>query len=215
MRILKTLVRTIIFLVIGLAGTIAILFGANMLITAQNPVKPRSGVFIYIDSWDHGYVHASGTWTMENARPAFPIQTSTIKCYKDEKSCTASQAEIAFGNMLNLEMYNYDITKLYNTTILFRTDTECVEYVYTIDRPNKRLFGTRTKKPNTGAECSDVDNKAIRLTLVDGFIVWKTVNQEAESKIAPFMWIIVVVWWLLLAFLFFWRRLGRAQHIAT
>ncbi|MBR1267032.1 hypothetical protein JQ629_05855 [Bradyrhizobium sp. AUGA SZCCT0222] len=214
MGFLKAIGWGILFLIIALAGTLAIVIGANSLIAAHNPVMPRSGVSVYTDSWDRGYVVASGTWTMENARQAFPIQTSKIRCMRDEKTCTVAQAEIAFGNILNLETYSYDIAKWDNTTILFRTDTECVEYVYTIDRANKRLLGTRTKKPKAGAECSAVEDKALRLAFVDGFDVWKTVNQEAESKIAPIMWAVVGAWWLLFGW-WFWSKRKSARNLAA
>ena len=100
----------------------------------------------------------------------------------------------------------YDITKWDSTTILFRTDTDCVEYVYTVDRSNKRLFGTRTKKTNTGSDCTMVEDKPLRLTLVDGFDVWKNINQEVEAKYVPFVWLTVAAWWLLPDLIIFRRR---------
>ncbi|MEH2498969.1 hypothetical protein V1294_005448 [Bradyrhizobium sp. AZCC 1678] len=206
MRFFKAIGLGVLFLFIGLAGTLAIIIAANLLITAQNPIMLRSGISVYTDSWDRGYVMASGTWTMENARQAFPIQTSKIRCIREEKSCTAAQAEISFGNMLHLETYSYDITKWDSTTILFRTDTDCVEYVYTVDRSNKRLVGTRTKKTNTGSDCTMVEDKPLRLTLVDGFDVWKNINQEVEAKYVPFVWLTVAAWWLLLGLIMFLRR---------
>jgi len=214
-KILKALVSTITFLFIGLAGTLAIIGVTNLIIRSKNPVMLPSGASVTTDFWDRGYVYGRGTWTMGNAKPAFPIQTSIIKCNKEEKSCLAAQAEVVLGYLLNLEMYSYDITKWDNTTILFRTDNECVEYVYTIDRLNKRLFGTRTKKRDASADCSGLEDKALQLTLVDGFEVWRSLNQEAESKIAPVMWMIIGGLWFLLAF-FFWyrrRRTQQTQHV--
>ena len=206
MRILKAIGRGVLFLVIGLVGTLAILIGATFLVGTQTPVSLPSGVFVYTDAWDRGYVYASGTWTMENSRQAFPIQTSKIRCNREEKSCTNAQAEISFGKMLHLETYNYDVIKWDGTTIIFRTATDCVEYIYTVDRANKRLFGTRTKKPNTGTDCTMIEDKPLRLTLVDGFDVWKNINQEVEAKYFPFMWMAVAAWWLLLGLIMFWRR---------
>jgi hypothetical protein len=205
-RIIKAIGWAILFLSIGLMGSLAILIGATFLIGTQSPISLPSGVFVYTDAWDRGYVYASGTWTMENSRQAFPVQTSKIRCIREEKSCTNAQAEIAFRKMLHLETYNYDITKWDNTTILFRTATDCVEYVYTVDRSNKRLVGTRTKKANTGTDCTMIEDKPLRLTLVDGFDVWKGLNQEVEATYFPFMWMAVAAWWPLLAWMMFWRR---------
>ena len=121
----------------GLIGTVVILLAGFSIVNSLTPIKLPVGPHVYVDAWDRGFVSATGTWTMENDRPAFPVQTSNIRCYRDDKSCTAAQAEIAFGDTLHLETYNYDITKWDNTTILFRTDAACVEYIYTIDRANK------------------------------------------------------------------------------
>jgi hypothetical protein len=206
LRVLKAVGWSVLFVVVGLAGTLAILAGATFLISTQNPVSLSSGVLVYTDAWDRGYVYASGTWTMENSRQAFPIQTSKIRCNREEKSCTNAQAEIAFGKMLHLETYNYDITKWDNTTILFRTATDCVEYVYTVDRSNKRLVGTRTKKATFGTDCTLIEDKPLRLALVDGYDVWNKLSQEVEAKYHPFMWMAVVAWWPLLGLMMFWRR---------
>ncbi len=212
MRLLKSIGWAILFVVMGLIGTLAILAGATFLIATQRPISLPPGVFVYTDAWDRGYVYASGTLTMENSRQAFPIQTSKIKCVREEKSCTNAQAEIAFGKMLHLETYNYDITKWDNTTILFRTDNECVEYIYTIDRSNKRLVGTRTKKASIGSDCTMVEDRPLRLSLVDGFGVWSNLNEEVEAKYHPFMWMAVGVWWLVLGLMMFWRRRTVRGH---
>lgn len=205
MRLLKFVGRFLLTLVLGIAGTIAILVGSGVLIGSENSVRLPSGPFVYTDAWDRGYVVATGTWTMDNARQAFPIQTSKIQCYRELKTCTAAQADIAFGNFLSLETYRYDITRWDNSTILFQTATPCVEYVYTIDRANKRAIGTRTTKANPTEDCSLVENRRLSLTLSDGFEVWSKINQEVERKIVPFMWAGVAVWWIIVA-LFVWRR---------
>jgi hypothetical protein len=213
MKLLKAIGWGALLLFIGSVGSLAILIGANSLIGTQTPIRLPPGVLVYTDSWDRGYVYANGTWTMENSRQAFPIQTSKIRCIREEKSCTNAQAEIAFGNMLYLDTYNYDITKWDSTTILFRTSTDCVEFVYTIDRTNKRLFGTRTKKANTGTDCTMIEDKPLTLTLVNGFDVWNKMNQEVEATYHPFMWLAVAAWWLVLGLMMFLRRRAKSQAL--
>jgi len=51
-----------------------------------------------------------------------------------------------------------------------------------------------------------IEDRPLRLTLVDGFDVWKTINQEVEAKYFPFMWMAAAVWWPLLGLMMFWRR---------
>jgi len=118
------------------------------------------------------------------------------------------------GNFLNLQTYQYDITRWDNSTLLFQTATPCIEYVYTIDRANKRAVGTRTTKANPTEDCSLVENRRLSLTLSDGFEVWSKVNQEVERKIVPFMWASVAVWWIIVA-LFAWRRGGGPLSLRT
>jgi len=94
MRLLKFVGRLLLTLVLGIVGTIAILVGSEALIGSENPVRLPSGPHVHTDAWDRGYVVATGTWAMDIARQAFPIQTSKIQCYRDLNTCTAAQAEI-------------------------------------------------------------------------------------------------------------------------
>lgn len=84
LRFFKAIGWPALFVFIGLVGSLAILIGATALIATQSPVSLPSGVFVYTDAWDRGYVYATGTWTMENSRQAFPIQTSKIRCIREE-----------------------------------------------------------------------------------------------------------------------------------
>lgn len=214
MRILKAIGWAILVLIIGLAGTVAIIAGANSLIDSQTQVRLPSGVFVDTDAWESGYVSAEGSFTIDNDRPAFPIQTTKIRCYRDEKSCTAAKAEIAFGKTLNLELSTHDISLWNDTTVLFREDALCVQYIYTIDRANKRVVGTRTKKPNVNG-CEIFENKPLTLSLVNGFDVWWRLNQEAVARVSPFMWAGIATWWLFLFFFVWQRRRSRAPPPAT
>lgn len=213
-RVLKAIGLALLFLILGAAGTLAIIVGSSSFIDTQTKVKLPSDPFVYTDAWERGYVSAEGTFTIDNDRPAFPIQVTKIRCDRNEKSCTAARAEIAFGHMLHVELSTHEITLWNDTTVHFREDAICVQYIYTIDRANKRVIGTRTTKPNVTG-CEIFENKPLTLSLVNGFDVWWRLNQEAVAKVSPFMWGGVVAWWLLLIF-FVWRwRRTPAPHLAT
>lgn len=198
-QILKLLGWVFFILIVGLAGTIAIIATANSFIDSDTKVKLPSGPLVYTDAWERGYVSAEGTFTIDNDRQAFPLQVTKIQCLRDVKECTAARAEVAFGNMLHVELSTHPIALWNDTTVHFREDATCVQYVYTIDRADKRVFGTRTKKPNVSG-CDVFENKSMSLSLVNGFDVWWRLNQEAVAKVVPFMWGGIVAWWLLLVF---------------
>jgi hypothetical protein len=212
-RILKIIGWVVLVFVVGLAGTVAIFVTANSIVDTQTRVRLPSGPIVATDYWDRGYVYAEGTFTIDNDRSAFPIQTSKISCYRDRKSCTRAQAEIAFRDMLNVELTEHDVSLWNETTILFLEDPLCVRYVYTIDRTNKRVFGSRTKKPNV-AGCELVDAKPLTLSLVNGFDVWWRLNQEAFARVSPFMWAGIAAWWIALL-IFAWSRRPRAPAKMT
>jgi hypothetical protein len=208
-RILKLVGWTILVLAIGLAGSVAIIIIANSVVDSQTKVRLPVGAFVYTDAWEQGYVHAVGTFTrIDNERPTSPIRRSVIHCYRDEKSCTSADAQIVFGDMLSVDLSRQKISVWNDTTILFHEDSRCVEHVYTIDRANKRLIGTRTKKPNVSG-CELLDDGTISLSLVDGFDVWSRLNQEAWAKVRPFTLASIGAWWIVLLF-FGWRLRPRA-----
>jgi hypothetical protein len=199
--ILKIVGQLILVFVVGLAGTVAIFVIANLFIDTQTKVMLPSGPIVATDYWDRGYVYAEGTFTIDNDRSAFPIQTSKIGCHRDRKSCTVALAEIAFGGMINIELKEHEVSLWNEATILFLEDALCVQYVYTIDRTNKRVFGTRTKKPDQRG-CELVDGKPLTLTFVNGFDVW---HQQIIARVMPFMWAGIAAWWTALL-IFAWKR---------
>lgn len=212
-KILKAIGWIFPVLIVGLAGTAAIGYVADSFIESKTGVRLPSGPSVLTDAWDRGYVSAEGTFTIDNDRQAFPIQTTKIRCHRDEKSCTAAKAEISFLRFLDLQLTTHPISLWSNTTILFTEDAMCVQYVYSIDRVNKRVVGTRTKKQNV-AGCEIFQSTPLTLSLVDGFAVWMRVNQEAVAKVSPFMWSGMATWWLLLIFVLWRRRCSRLQFDA-
>ena len=211
---LKRIAFTLVWLVIGLVGTAAIFLTGIFIIKAQVPVTIGSGGKVYADFWDEGYVSTEGTWIIEGMKQAFPLQTSMIICYKQEGRCTSAQAEIASGDRLFLDVERFQITKWDATTLVFtNTSPVCVDYVYTIDRSNLRTFGTRKPKKDVGDHCKLLEQRDLKLTLVDGFTVWQGLRDDASAGTMPFVWAAIVLWW---AFVLYrsvrtWRSKGELK----
>jgi hypothetical protein len=73
------------------------------------------------------------------------------------------------------------------STITYKTDAACVDYVYTIDRANKRMIGTRTKKPNVGDECSIAEARPMSLSVSNGYEVWRRLGEEERATVLPYL----------------------------
>lgn len=198
--------KTILMLVVGLAGTIAIIVIGASGMEAQ--VGIPSQLIVSTEFWERGYVFARGTFTIDNERSAFPLQVSEIECRREEKSCIEARAEIIGGGLLNVELEKREISLWNDSTILYRDDARCAQYVYTFDRANKRVIGTRTKKQNVSG-CESIDSKPLTLSLVNGFDVWQRLNNEARARVSPFMWGGTAAWWVVLL-IFAWSRRPRA-----
>ena len=153
---IKRIARAFGWFCVGLAGTLVIGLGTLSVIPYRMPVKMIGSRSVYTGAWDRGYVVAKGTWTIDEAKQAFPLQLSKIQCYRDDRMCTAAQAEIVDGNVLHLETYRYDVRRWDAEAIQYVTETPCVSYLYTITRGNERIVGTRTTKPDGDAGCQVV-----------------------------------------------------------
>ena len=212
---LKRIALTLVWLVMGLLGTVAIFLTGIFITNAQVPVSIASGGRVFVNEWDRGYVSTEGTWTIEGTKQAFPVQFPKIICVKKDGYCTSAQAEIAFGDTLSLDVSLFEITKWEVTTITFtNTSPLCVEYVYTIDRPNLRTFGTRKPKKGANDYCKQVlEQRDLKLTLVDGFTVWRGLRDDASARTMPFVWATIALWWVFVLYRIVrtWRHEGEPK----
>jgi hypothetical protein len=207
--VLNKLVRSFLWVIGGIMSTLLILGAAMAVISTDLPIKPRSGYGISDQGWDQGHVWAAGTWTLDAGRLAFPIQTSEIRCLRDEKTCWSAQAEITFSDTLNVELDRYPISRWDKDVVVFQSEAHCVRYVYTISRANRRLVGTRTTKEPRPEGCGGVDAAPLQMAMADGFTLWLRLRDEAGAKVWPFAWIAVGLCWSFVLFRV-WRSLKPA-----
>jgi hypothetical protein len=204
----KRIIRAFGWVLSGCIGSIVIFVVAAAFVQTMVPVSLPM-LTVSTRGWGE-YVSARGTWTMDNDKPAFPLQTSEITCRRYNMTCISAQAEV-FRDMLNVELYDYEVTRWDSDVILFKnTSSNCVDYTYTINRVNQRVIGTRTTKKTKEDGClADISTKPINLTLTDGFKVYWQLHEEAQAKVFPFGWMAFAVWWVFVC-LRIWNG-GRAS----
>ncbi|MDF2995828.1 MAG: hypothetical protein K0R27_1465 [Xanthobacteraceae bacterium] len=205
----RWILRACGFIALGIVGTALILCLA-VLFTDYPRASLPTGPRVYVDAWDHGYVHAEGTWIIESQAQAFPLQVTSLTCVRNQQ-CTSSTAQIASG-MLSVDASDYRIEAWTIDTLVFTDKSPiCVDYVYSISRATQTLAGVRTKKPDARADtCSWMDKAPLKLSLTNGFDVWKRLADTAWSETQPFFWAALALWWTAVLFFGSRRKSGRA-----
>lgn len=150
-----------------LAVLVVLLSISEMYTQSKVPVSPTLR-HIFVDMWEEGYVSARGTWIAEGPDELHaPINMSQVVCRAESKQCTDSRASItsvAGGTPhLYIDEDVYQITSWTDDTLVYKSGTPCVEYVYTLSRATKQLTGARTLR--SGAEPSRCGGIAPRLAV--------------------------------------------------
>lgn len=103
----------------------------------------------FVDLWDKGYVSLEGTWTIEGAGHAYPLNASTIVCRAETKTCIDSMARISqLGStpMLTVGEDSHEVTQWDKDTLIYQSGTECVDYFYSISRMTKQVTGVELNR---------------------------------------------------------------------
>ncbi|MET3109475.1 hypothetical protein AAKU58_004332 [Oxalobacteraceae bacterium GrIS 1.18] len=100
--------------------------------------------FLDVIKTGNDMVRASGTWTRhgatEGSAMGYPLQTSTIDCYRPENRCVEARASVA-GNVLTSEVVQHEVQSWTDAAIVIKDTELCVEEVYTIDLNTKSVSG--------------------------------------------------------------------------
>ena len=195
------------FLVVSLAMlstvlTLVISAGVN---AEKFPVK-LPGKFLSTGNWNQ-WIIASGTWTIDNAKPGAPFQTTEIYCDRNEKECVTVTAEIVFGTLKVTKDTHY-VKKWDDTEIIAINDfARCFRYVYSINRLTEQVTGLRTKKPVTpeNAEfCGKFSDDNLQLRLIDGSKwYWE---EWSKAQLPLYLLLLPAVTILVVGLFFIWRR---------
>ena len=49
-------------------------------------------LIVVVEAWNSGLIKATGTWILEGDEQAFPVQTTELKCYKEQRQCIEATA---------------------------------------------------------------------------------------------------------------------------
>jgi hypothetical protein len=200
MLVARAIGRAVLWLLLGLAGSVVILIVATDVMDRRGYPQLQSGR-VFTEFWDRGYVTAVGTWVFEDTKQAFPHQTTDIKCYRETKECKSAQAEIAF-DILTVQTETFPITSWDSQSIVYvSTDPLCVTYTYTISRSTNRVTGQRQTKPSspTGS-CETFEKRTFALSLRDGFEVWQQLKRDHERNVLPIMYGALGAWWAFIVY---------------
>lgn len=198
MAVARAVGRAVLWLLLGLVGSLAILVVATDAIDRRGLPQLPSG-HVFTEFWDRGYVSAKGTWVFEDdTKQAFPRQTTDLRCYRETKECKSAQAEIAF-DVLSLQTETFPITSWDSQSIVYGSnEAACVTYTYTISRSTNRVTGQRKPKPlssSTELSCDLVEKRTLNLSLRDGLLVGQQLKRDEEKTVLPIMYAALGAWW--------------------
>lgn len=154
-------------------GALALTSVVGVFTASPYRVTPQVGGF-YAESWDRGYVAAGGTWELEGAALAAPINHVEITCERQVGYCLEARAELfTQGSILAVATARRPITSWTPDTITTRNETSCGQYVMTIGRGSESVTALEVNTPSAESSgvsilrCSQVDPRK-EFRLIDG-----------------------------------------------
>lgn len=133
------------------------------------------------------WITASGTWAQAE-HESEPIQTSTISCRREERTCVEARATVATGfgsSTLMSDLNEYPIQSWSDTTVVFGDDGLCISTIYTIDLKTEAVSGVERSIDPAPPTC---DGKVSRnYQLVAGFPVYWAKRQAARPYLLRLM----------------------------
>lgn len=185
---MKMVNKVLVGLVIYVVLTLTLISIQDGIVTNRAPAVPAHS---FVEGSSDTFVMAEGTWAFASSESMHdPIQTTQIKCYKSKGECIMADGIVSSGNsylrFLTTDITVHPILEWTDSHISFVNDSpSCVFYYYSIDRVSKAVTALRKKKTDTtGKKTEDCDalNEELRLTMRDGFDVWKEETEKAKSK---------------------------------
>lgn len=126
--------------------------------------------YYFGDLGKDGLVTAKGSF-LSTTDLAFPIQTTSIECWKEFGHCWFSDATLSEQNFLSTDMSLHEIefwTDDFIQTKPTSSAAGCVEESYRLDRRSKTVTYTRKTLDNKTGLCEGIQEEPITATLGDG-----------------------------------------------
>ncbi|HET7833591.1 MAG TPA: hypothetical protein VFK88_11570 [Gallionella sp.] len=152
----------------------------NLYVDTLVPVMPGGRAMITMTS--DNFVVAKGTWIRSGltngSELGFPLQTSTIECYRQERRCVEARAAVV-RKLLTSELMEYPIESWTAGIIVFRNDAPCATEVFSIDLNTQAVSGAgHTINRDNGMCKKKEESWSYRLS--DGFPVYWELRQKAR-----------------------------------
>jgi hypothetical protein len=137
-----------------------------------------------VNSWDDGYVSATGTWVIDQNRISDPMNVSTVSCVRNENICYDAQASISSGSF---DSYLYSYLERYPAT--------------------QKISGRRTKRSDADKElCTNIVSDDLRLSLMNGREVVEGLRRESAPTVAS---LVIGTSFVLLMLAWIWNVVRR------
>ncbi len=155
----------------------------NLYVASQVPVALSP--FMDVMKTGDDMVQVQGTWTRqgrtEKSSMAYPLQTSTIHCYRQEHRCVEARASVS-GNLLAADLVEYDIKSWTQDSIVLKNDDVCVSQTYTIDLNTNAVSGAghRVNGDRDYCKFSLSDETEWSYRMEKGFSVYWDVRSKAR-----------------------------------
>lgn len=139
-----------------------------------SPVSLPS-LFVYLSSWDQGYVSADGTWVLVNETQAIPEQAVKLECFRDSGMCAEATALIMRTMdtpSVSVDIDWYEIERWDDKEIVTKPkEFGCTRHIRRINRIQKSVTGVRSTISVDGS-CEGMEGKDLFMTLADGVKVY-------------------------------------------
>ena len=168
------------FLFLGLLLLLNLYTDARVSV-ALSPTKS-----FYVNSTSD-WITVSGTWA-QSEQESEPIQTSTISCRREERTCVEARATVATGfgsDTLMSDLNEYPIQSWSDTNVVFGDDGFCIRAIYTIDLKTEAVSGVERSINPAPPTCAG--NVSRNYQLVAGFPVYWAKRQAARPYLLRLM----------------------------
>jgi hypothetical protein len=145
----------------------AVLVLASVVVLKSKEVSsPFLPHFVFSHDGTKGTFYGQGTWQLEDDESGLPIQSTTMRCYRQLMSCDEATVVISDNLMLPIEINTLKVQQWTADSIIVRGPTViCAEETYTIDLRTEFITGIATRK----SACADEKGWPRRLRMIDGY----------------------------------------------
>lgn len=154
-------------LIAEVVGLVAIVVLALIVLQPRYRSAPQFSMAVTAD-----YLLVQGTWRIEDDKPAWPFQTTTIQCSRTMRVCQEATAVVSTGDgsdhMLPVSINSFTIEQWDASAVVARGSTGmCVSEVYELNLRTKVVTALVTRKAAAGCDVL-APTREKRMRMADG-----------------------------------------------